>query len=82
MDAELLQTIVDWLNDILSSGQDGELSDWHKEEIQDLFNEHGLTADDLKEVFHAYYVDTYGVTFDEVKWMMKVCGVSSFTITI
>lgn len=83
MKAEKLEEVLECLDDIMSSGQGDELTDWHKSEVEEMFKEHELTANELKKVVKAYYSgDTFGMSIDELKWMMGICGVSSFTIKI
>lgn len=80
---EQVVVLHDQLTDILSSGQGGsELTTWHEKEIKGLFE--GVDIPTRQQVFQLTYVDNLDncATIEEIKFMMKLCEVTTFTMSI
>lgn len=77
--------LIDEYNDIMSSGCDVETpSEYAQREVPKMFEEHQTTPDEKKLFFKAYYGGEmpYGVTTEELYWIMNLCGIQSFTFTL
>ena len=71
------QDFADQMDDILSSGYGGELSDWHKEQLKELFAQ--IHPDLLKEYVKTFYTtnSTEGVTDEEIAFVCEQTGLTA-----
>lgn len=78
------EIIYDQFLDIVSSGQ-SDFNDWHENEIKELFEEMTVTQPEMVELMDSLYgPDSHveGCTFNEVRFMMELSGLTEYTIKL
>ena len=62
--------------DIISSGYGGELTDWHKKELTELFNgmDKAVLEEWLVEMYHLDYGLEEGLGAEELNWTAEYLG--------
>lgn len=79
MDNERLVSMMDTVDDILSSGYGPDFDGWHARALREMMVEMEVTDEEKKEFFQHVYVENLEenecITVAEIKFMRELCGV-------